>query len=140
MTGLVIAVAVNWPVHDEKRLNAMAYSNLGSTLGARGDLPGAIHYLRRASEGHPQSAEIHFNLGYALSLTGDDQAAVQHYRQALALEPNLIAADFLLAVSLERIGDRAGARNHYQRAVERDPSNEDARQGVTRTFATRESD
>ena len=132
MVAAVVGVIVNWPVHDEHRLNAMAYSNLGSALGAQGDLDGAIRYLSRATEGHPESAEAHFNLAYALSLQGNYPDAITHYRTALVLEPGLVNADFLLAVALERVDNADAALAHYRRALQLDPSNTETRDGVNR--------
>jgi hypothetical protein len=130
--GATVALVVNWPVQDEGRLNAMAYSNLGSVLGAQGDLDGAVRYLRRGVAGHPESAEGHFNLGYALSLKGEHAEAARHFRIALQIVPNLPHADFLLGRSLEALGDMAGAMEHYRRAAALDPSDADAARAMER--------
>ncbi len=128
----VVAVPANWPAQDERRLNAMALANLGTVLGTRGELAGAVHYLERALEGHPQSAEIHFNLGFALSLQGHHRAAIDHYRSALRWEPTLIHADYLLGVSLETVGEGREAIDHYRKALEADPANGQAREALSR--------
>lgn len=132
LTWIALAAAVNWPIQDERRLNAVALTNLGSVLGAQGDLQGATHWLRKAVEGHPQSAEAHFNLAYALSLKGEHAEATVHYRAALALEPALMHVDFLLGQSLEALGDRESALRHYARAVELDPAHQEARAALQR--------
>jgi len=132
VAGLVAAVIVNWPMHDERRLDSMAVANLGVALGAEGDLPGAVRYFELALEGHPHSAETHFNLAYALSLQQRQTEAIDHYEAALRLEPDLIHADLLLAESLERVGRVQEAIVHYARAVELDPANNEARAALAR--------
>jgi tetratricopeptide (TPR) repeat protein len=129
---LALTAAVNWPIQDERRLDALALTNLGSVLGAEGDLEGATRWLRKAVEGHPQSAEARFNLAYALSLKGEHAEAIVHFRAALALEPALMHVDFLLGQSLEAQGEREAALRHYARAVELDPAHQEARAALER--------
>lgn len=130
--ALAVAVVVNWPVHDEKRLNAMAWMNVGVTLAEEGDLVAATEYLHRAVQGHPESAEANNNLAQALALQGDYASAIGHYQAALALEPGLSGVDYNLAVALERVGRAAEAVRHYERALESNPLDEEARRALVR--------
>ncbi len=127
-----VAVVVNWPVHDERKLNAMARMNVGVALAEAGELPAAESYFRRALADHPQSAEGHNNLAQALALRGDFTGAIEHYQAALAVEPGLIGVDFNLGVALERVGRIEEALRAYERAVTRDPSDSEARNAVAR--------
>jgi 4-amino-4-deoxy-L-arabinose transferase-like glycosyltransferase len=127
-----VAVVVNWPVHDERKLNAMARMNVGVALAEAGELPAAESYFRRALADHPQSAEGHNNLAQALALRGDFTDAIGHYQAALAVEPGLIGVDFNLGVALERVGRIEEALRAYERAATRDPSDAEARNAVAR--------
>ena len=135
--GVVIAAVVNWPVHDEKRLNAMAWMNVGVALAQQGEVEDATHYFRKVVNDHPESAEANNNLAQALALGGDYTGAIAHYQAALAAEPALIGVDYNLAVALERVGRLDEALVHYQRAVELDPSDHAARAAVARLQAER---
>jgi len=127
-----VAVIVNWPVHDERKLNAMARMNVGVALAEAGELPAAESYFRRALADHPQSAEGHNNLAQALALRGDFTGAIGHYQAALAVEPGLIGVDFNLGVALERVGRIEEALRAYKRATTRDPSDAEARNAAAR--------
>ncbi len=127
-----VAVAVNWPVHDERKLNAMARMNAGVALAEAGELGAAETYFREALGDHPGSAEGHNNLAQAMALRGDFAGAVQHYEAALSIEPALVGADYNLGVALERVGRIADALRAYERAVARDSADADARAAVKR--------
>jgi len=135
--GVVIAAVVNWPVQDEKRLNAMAWMNVGVALAQQGEVEDATHYFRKAVNDHPESAEANNNLAQAFALGGDYAGAIPHYQAALAAEPTLMGVDYNLAVALERVGRLDEALVHYQRAVELDPSDDAARTAVGRLRADR---
>ncbi|MGB2985158.1 MAG: tetratricopeptide repeat protein, partial [Phycisphaerae bacterium] len=132
LAAAVVAVVVNWPVHDEKRLNAMAWMNVGVVLAEEDDLAGATKYFQRAVAGHPESAEANNNLAQAMALQGDYAGAIAHYQKALAVEPTLLGVDYNLAVALEQVGRLDEALTHYERAVELDPSDANARGAVRR--------
>jgi hypothetical protein len=128
----VVAAAVNWPVQDERKLNAMARMNVGVALAEVGELAEAESYFRVALRDHPQSAEGHNNLAQALALRGDFAGAIEHYEAALGIEPGLIGVDYNLGVALERVGRREEALRAYQRAAARDPADGEARAAVRR--------
>jgi len=132
LVALIVAAIVNWPIHDEKRLNAMAWMNVGVALAQEGDLDEATGYFKRAVEGHPESAEANNNLAQALALQGDFAGAIPHYKAALAAEPTLMGVSYNLGVALERVGRADEALRHYERAVELDPSDVEARRAVER--------
>jgi len=134
IVGCVVGIATNWPVHDQRRLDALAHMNLGIALAsADGNrLEEATKYFRLAVEGNPTSVEAHFNLGQALALKGDDGGAIAEYEAALSLEPNLANVDFYLARALERSGNLEKALKHYRRAIELAPDDQEARQAIDR--------
>jgi 4-amino-4-deoxy-L-arabinose transferase-like glycosyltransferase len=130
--ALVVAILSNWPVHDEKRLNAMAIMNTGVALAQGGDLGGATAHFRRAVEAYPESAEANSNLAQALALRGHHEAAIPLYQAALNAAPGLLGVDYNLGVSLERVGRMDDALNHYRQAVRVDPGDQEARAAVAR--------
>ena len=132
VVALVVALAVNWPLHDERRLNAMATMNAGIALAKLGDLQGATRYFESAVAGHPQSAEANNNLAQALAIQGDYARAGEHYNRALAAEAHLPGVFFNLGVSLERLGRRKKALDCYEQAVKRDASDAEARAAIAR--------
>ena len=131
LAGLV-AIAVNWPVHDTERLNAMAELNVGVALARAGDLTRATEAFERAVRGHPESAEANNNLAQALALRGDYGRAVEHYERALHAARTLAGVDYNLAVAQEQLGQRDAALRRYERALQLDPSDEDARRAIAR--------
>jgi tetratricopeptide (TPR) repeat protein len=131
----VVAAAVDWPVHDERRLNAMARMNVGVALAEAGELGAAESYFHLALRDHPGSAEGHNNLAQALALRGDFAGAIEHYEAAIAIEPGLIGVDYNLGVALERMGRMDEALWAYQRAAARDPADAEARAAVSRLAA-----
>jgi len=128
----VVAAAVNWPVQDERKLNAMARMNVGVALAEAGELAAAESYFRLALADHPESAEGHNNLAQALALRGDFAGAIEHYEAALGIEPGLIGVDYNLGVALERVGRVAEALKAYERAAARDPADAEARAAIRR--------
>ena len=130
--ALVVALVANWPLHDEKRLNALAWMNVGVALAQEGDLPGATAFFRRAVSDHPLSAEANNNLAQALAVQGDFAGAIPFYETAVRVEPRLIGTDYNLAVALEAVGRTSEALNHYRRAVALDPSDREAIRAVAR--------
>jgi Flp pilus assembly protein TadD len=128
----VVAVVVNWPVHDEERLDALTWMNVGVVLAEQGDLEGATRYFRRAVEGHPSSPEANNNLAQAMALQGDYAGAIVHYQRTLAADPTLFGVNYNMGVALERVGRTNEALTHYEKASELEPSDEDARRAVAR--------
>ena len=132
LAGGAAAVAVNWPIHDERRLDALAYMNLGVSLAQQGELEAGIRWLRRAVEMHEGSPEAHFNLGQALALEGEDEAAIREYEAALTLDPSMAEGHFFAALALERVGRSAAALGHYRRVLASNPEDAEARAAVRR--------
>lgn len=132
VVAALVAVMVNIRVHDEGRLNALGFMNLGVALAQEGDVEAATGYFQRAVSDHPGSAEGQYNLAQALALQGHYAGAIPHYEAALALEPALIGADYNFGVALERAHRLEEALQHYARAVELDPADAEARRAVGR--------
>lgn len=132
VSALLAATVVNWPVHHEGRLNAIATMNAGVALASRGDVEGAMEYFELAVVEYPESAEANNNLAQALALTGDFERAMEHYQRALASELKLMGVDYNLGVALEQLGRVDEALKHYLRAIELDSGDVEAKDAIDR--------
>lgn len=130
--GAIVAIVVNVPIHDEKRLNAHAWMNVGVALAEGGDLAGATIYFRRAVTGDSASAEANNNLAQALAMQEDFAGAIPHYEATLRADPTLMGVNFNLAVALESVGRATEALAHYERAVKLDSTDTEARAATER--------
>ena len=128
----VVALLTNVPVHDEARLYALSYMNLGVATARSGDLPAATDYFRQAVAGHPWSGEANNNLAQALALQGQFAEAVGCYESALRSDPLLIGVEYNLGVSLESLGGVNDALIHYRNALRLNPSDSDAEAAIKR--------
>jgi serine/threonine-protein kinase len=104
----------------EQRL-ALAHTDLGMALDAKGDAAGAIASFRRAINIDPQLARAHYNLGNALLAQGDAEGAIAYYRQAIDLEPKLTRVHANLGIALDAQGDVAGAIASFRKAIALEP-------------------
>lgn len=132
VVAVAAAVVANFPVHDERRLDAMARMNLGVALARDGRVADATEQFRRAVSDHPGSAEAHNNLAQALAVQGEYGATIPHYEAALAIEPGLVGVDYNFGVALERVGRIEEALSHYEQATRLDPTDQDALRAVER--------
>jgi Flp pilus assembly protein TadD len=76
----------------------MRYSIFPGTLRAeRGQYDEAVLYLKRAAQGMPERARVHYNLGVLLDYLQKDNEAEAALLKALELEPDHM--DYLRAVA-----------------------------------------
>lgn len=139
VAALATAALVNWPIQDEKRLDAMAEMNAGVALAQAGQIAEAGEFFARTVALHPTSAEANYNLALTLSIQGKYVDAIPRFEQALRSEPQLIGAHFNLAVALERAGRAEEAAAHYRLALQNDPSDREAQEALRR-IESRESE
>ena len=132
VASVMAGVVANLSVHDERRLDAMAWMNLGVATAQQGDIVHATSLFERALAEHPQSAEAHNNLAQALAIQGHFARAIPHYEAALAIEPDLSGVHFNLAVALERAGRIDEAIRSYRRALDANPDDPDAEAALRR--------
>ena len=132
VAAIAVGLIVNQPLHDERRLDALASMNVGVALAQAGDMIAATTYFESAVARHPESPEANNNLAQALALQGEYGRAIEHYERALAAAPSLPGLHYNLAVSLEQIGRVEEAFRFYKQAIERDPSDADARAATQR--------
>ena len=72
--------------------DAAAHFNLGTALGAQGQIEAAAQQFRTALRLRPGYAAAELNLGKALAYLGHYQDALAHLTEALRLDPNLTDA------------------------------------------------
>ncbi len=139
LAGVVVAGVCHLPLHDEARLNALAYMNAGVAAAKAGDLAEATPYLAYAVEVNPSSMEAQNNLAQALSLQGRYGEAVAEYEAALALEkgdsiePQVRAEmEYNYGVALEHVGRVKESLAAFERALMLTPDDDVARTAVER--------
>ena len=82
----------------------MAYNNLGTILGDRGDQDGAMILYRKAIALKPDYDKAHNNLGIALDSKGELAQAIFHYRKVLDSSPDNAIVRNNLGVALTTLG------------------------------------
>lgn len=136
VAALGTAVVVNWPIQDERRLDALADMNAGVALAQAGELTEASEYFARTVASHPTSVEANYNLALSLAMRERYAEAIPVFERALSLSPGLIGGHYNLAVALERTGRIAEAIGHYELAVQDDPADQEARAAIARLRST----
>jgi tetratricopeptide (TPR) repeat protein len=87
----------------------------------RGNISGAIHFLRKAVEWDTNSAPPHHALAVALSLAGKADEAVEQLQAACRLAPRDAEMQFKLGLALNEAGQAEAARAALEQAVKLDP-------------------
>ncbi len=103
--GYFPAAAATWrQVLRSEPNDAAVHNNLGSALGAAGDMSGAVVALRRACELAPIRANYWYNLAKALEGVADARGACVALTQLLELTPEDAKARVLRAGTLKTLG------------------------------------
>jgi TonB family protein len=105
------------------KAQAEAHINLGTSLGAKGDLDGAIKEYREALRLNPNYWLAHYDLGVALGNKGDWNGQVAEEREALRLNPNYAAAHINLGVALGHINNWDEDIEELHEALRLEPNN-----------------
>jgi Flp pilus assembly protein TadD len=100
---------------------AIAHTNLGVLLLAKGDPDTAISHLETSLKIRPDDAETHNNMGLALTQRGRRDEAIPHFEEALRIKPGLAAAHGNLGTLLQEKGELDAAARHYEKAIELRP-------------------
>ncbi len=130
--AIVSAIIFNWPIQDEKRLDALAEMNAGVALAQGGEIEDAAEYFTRAVANHPTSAEANYNLALALAVQGKFSEAMPFYEETIQSQFDLVGAHFNLAVALEQTGEAQEALKHFEIAIQQDSGDTEARAAITR--------
>jgi serine/threonine-protein kinase len=97
---------------------ALAHTNLGFVLYAKGQEDKAIAPFREALLLDPKNATAHYNLGYALQTNGQREEAIVQYQQAIQIDPKLAPAHGALGKVLLVQGRFQEARDSMQRCLD----------------------
>lgn len=122
--GLVVAVAgalCNWPLVNSARLDAMAFSNVGTVLAQRGDIDAAVTFFKVAIDKSPESPEPYYQLGLASILQGDSPQAIDALMEAKQRAPAWADIDYQLGAAFEQDGNAAAASQFYTQALRGTP-------------------
>ena len=114
-----------------RRLQGLAWNELGVMHVQQGDRHGAAAAFERALRFAPEAPEAHLNLGLlALQEFGDLPRAERHMREATRLRPNYPDALLALGALLARQGRWEAAEAAWRQVLRADPDNPDARQAL----------
>ncbi len=107
-----------WNYTIQRNPNAWpAYSNLGSILLEKDQLPQARQLFEQALQLNPDYIEAHYNLGLTLLRLGQVPEAIDQMKQAAKLAPNNTEILFMLGRTLQRNGRIAEAIEQYQSSL-----------------------
>lgn len=95
---------------------------LGVIRYQRGDLQGAVDFMKQAIQRTPESALYHRNLGSVLLLRGKGEAARKAALRSLSIDPAAADTHYLLGLCLRRLNQPEAAMAALKRAVSRSSS------------------
>ncbi|HNO80493.1 MAG TPA: tetratricopeptide repeat protein [Phycisphaerae bacterium] len=124
---IIATIACNWPINPQKKLDAMAYSNLATTLAQSGNLQSAIDVWTIALEVNPAGRELHYNIGLAYLMQQDVTKAVEHFSTAKKIDPNLAEVDYQLGTIYEAMGQLDRAVWHFTEALRINPEDNESK-------------
>ena len=102
---------------------------------ARGDFESAARFYRRASEIHPEIAELKANLGLMYYQTGSDQPAIDSFLQANRLKPGLFVPNFFLGLEYLKLKRFNEAIPYLKRAALSKPTDPEVQTALGRAYA-----
>ena len=106
--------------------NYVAYDNLGTVLGEKGQLDEAICQFQEAVRLKPDHANARCNLAIALDKKGETDEAIRQFQQALRLQPDHANAHCNLGSALEKKGEMDEAMRQFQETIRLQPDHADA--------------
>jgi tetratricopeptide (TPR) repeat protein len=106
--------------------SALAHHSLGTMMGQRGDVAGAIAHLQRATELDPRFPEAFFNLATALLRQGRREEALRALDRVLELDPAHDQARLRRAATRREGGETELARADLEAVLQRQPLQADA--------------
>jgi tetratricopeptide (TPR) repeat protein len=130
--AIPVAVIANWPVNPERRLDAMAFANLGAVVAQQGRLDEAARYFELALQENPDAPETYYNIGMVYRLQGNTRAAIEYLRQAKQRAPDMSKVDHQLGLALEAEGNLVEALRFQRAAVALNPEDRQARAALHR--------
>jgi protein O-mannosyl-transferase len=110
--------------------NDLAHYNLGTALGAKGQIDEAIRQLQTAIRLKPDHVNAHNNLGNALLVKGQINEAIRQFQEALRLKPDYADPHHNLGIGLDKKGQSDEAIRQYQEAIRLKPDYAEARNNL----------
>ncbi|MFI5174838.1 MAG: tetratricopeptide repeat protein [Terriglobia bacterium] len=86
-------------------------TNIGLTLGAQGNLAGALEQFDWIIQHDPSNSPAHFNKGNVFYLAGKTEEAISEYNRALEIDPGNRAARHNLELLLQKITPSSSTRD-----------------------------
>lgn len=99
-----------------------AFRSLAHIVGSRGDVEGAIYYLRKAAQANKDSLAIHTELGNALESLGRYREAAEVYKEFSKRHPKNAQMTALWALATARSGNLQEAWLLADSAVQMNPA------------------
>lgn len=78
---------------------------IAETRRMAGNIKEALDIIKRFSQLHGNSPELHYQWGYCLDALGEHQEAFNHYEQSLQIDPNYAKALFRTAFNYDMDGE-----------------------------------
>ena len=126
--ALIIGAIIfaNWPILDERLMQAITENNLGTKLMEQQNYDDAIRHHQRAVELVPEYAASYNNLGVALRAAGRLDEAIASYRKAIELKPDFASASYNLANALLAQGRTSDSEASFRQALRDNPNSVEA--------------
>lgn len=120
--------------------SAVALRQLGELELQAGDYPKAADCLKTARESRPEDATIAYDLGEAQEKMGDYAGARDALEASLKLAPRQLPARVLLGKVYFQLKNLSAAEDQFEAALLLDPSNAEAKAGLARLQAEKQSE
>ena len=117
-----------------KKMDAEAFSLLGSINGQLGIFDEAVHCLQESVRLQPNSPQVHYGLGMGLSKLGRFSEAEACFKSALQFNPGNVQAILELAITELSQNKLSEAETHFSEVVDHDPKSLKALMGLGRVY------
>jgi tetratricopeptide (TPR) repeat protein len=114
--------------------NVAVWNHLGSALGDKGDLDGAVACFREAVGLDSTFAISHYNLSQTLRMKGDMDGVIASCREVIRIDPKYPNAHYTLGVALLSKKDVDGAIGAFRAATGVDPTDASAHYNLGRAL------
>ncbi len=109
-----------------------SFAQLGRTLAAAQDKPGALRLVQKLAEGYAQLPQAHYAVAQSAAGAGQDDVALAEVRKAQALRPDWDAAALLEAQVLQKTASGGAAIASLSRYLQKYPNSREVRLSYAR--------
>lgn len=96
--------------------------NIAETKRMAGNIEDALEIIKRFSQSHGNSAELHYQWGYCLDALGDYDKAFNHYEQSIQIDQDYAKSLFRCAFNYDLNGEDEKAIEYYEKCINLCPS------------------